>query len=144
MGSRMEKFEIELECPASETRLAELHQKLADAGQALRDEEFDVFLFNVSSSDGTMTAGCKGEIAFKSAHISELWVDQRHRGEGLGSELIRSAEKLAMEKGCIRLHLETRNEKARELYERLGYSVFGSLPNYEGKNTFYYLEKRFD
>ena len=138
----MKRYEIGLECPASETRVAQLHQHLADAGRALRDHEFDVFLFHVTSSDGTMTAGCKGEIAFKSAHISELWVDQRHRGEGLGGELIRSAEKLAVEKGCIRLHLETRSEKARELYERLGYSVFGSLPNYEGENAFYYLEKR--
>ncbi|MEN0041394.1 MAG: GNAT family N-acetyltransferase [Pseudomonadota bacterium] len=140
----MKKFEIVFDCPASEKRIAELHQNLADAGQALRKDECDVFLLSVVSSEGTMTAGCKGEVAFKSAHISELWVDQRHRGEGLGSELIRSAEKHAIEKGCIRLHLETRNEKARELYERLGYSVFGSLPNYEAENTFYYLEKRLD
>ena len=140
----MKELEIRLECPASETRIAQLHQNLADAGQALREDEFDVFLFNVTSSDGSMTAACKGEIDFRSAHISELWVDLRHRGEGLGSELIRSAEKFAKEKGCIRLHLETRNEKARELYEKLGYTVFGYLPNYEGENAFYYLEKRLD
>ena len=140
----MKELEIRLECPASESRIAQLHQNLADAGQALRDNEFDVFLLDVTSADGTMTAGCKGEVAFKSAHISELWVDRRHRGEGLGSELIRSAEKFAKEQGCIRLHLETRNEKARELYEKLGYTVFGYLPKYEGENTFYYLEKRLD
>ncbi|MEL6103726.1 MAG: GNAT family N-acetyltransferase [Pseudomonadota bacterium] len=139
----MTELEIRLECPASETRIAQLHQNLADAGHALRDNEFDVFLLHVTSADGTMTAGCKGEVAFKSAHISELWVDRRHRGDGLGSKLIRSAEIFAKEKGCIRLHLETRNEKARELYEKLGYTVFGYLPNYE-ENTYYYLDKRLD
>lgn len=140
----MSTGDIEFECPASEEGNAQLHQNLADAGQALKDNEFDVFLFKVSTSDGVMTAGCKGEIAFRSAHISELWVDPKHRGEGLGSRLIKSTEQFAKEKGCIRLHLETRNEKARELYEKLGYSVFGYLQNYEGENSFYYLEKRLD
>ena len=140
----MTELKIELDSPASEERIAELHQNLADAGQALREDEFETFVFSVSGSDGAMTAGCKGEIAFKSAHISELWVDKSHRGAGLGSALIKAAEAHAKEKGCMRLHLETRNEKARELYGKLGYAVFGALPNYEGENGFYYLEKRLD
>ena len=62
----------------------------------------------------------------------------------MGRELLRSAEQFAKDKGCIRVHLETRNDKARDLYETLGYSIFGFLPNYEGESSFYYLEKRLD
>lgn len=133
---------IEIESPASEERIEELHDNLASAGQALREDEFETFLLKVVGQDGNMTAGCKGEIAFRSAHISELWVDESHRGQGLGRKLLESAESHAKAQDCIRVHLETRNAKARELYEHLGYAVFGSLPNYEGSNAFYYLEKR--
>ena len=35
----------------------------------------------------SVTAGCKGEIAFASAHVSELWVSESHRGQGVGGAL---------------------------------------------------------
>lgn len=137
----MTKAEIKVETPPSESRLAELHENLASAGQMLRDDELKTFLLSVSAADGNMAAGCKGEIAFRSAHVSALWVDENQRGQGLGSRLLASAEDYAREQGCDRIHLETRNESARRLYERLGYDVFGALPDYEGTNTLYYLTK---
>lgn len=138
----MSIVKIEIESPACEERIGELHNNLASAGQALREDEFETFLLKVVGQDGKMIAGCKGEIAFRSAHISELWVDESHRGQGLGRKLLGYAESHAKAQHCIRVHLETRNSKARELYEHLGYAVFGSLPDYEGGNAFYYLEKR--
>ena len=86
----------------------------------------------MTEGDGALSAGCKGEITFRSLHVSELWVDARHRGVGLGSGLLEETEKLAREKDCVRVHLETRSERARVLYERLGYRVFGTLPDYNG------------
>ncbi|MEL6920237.1 MAG: GNAT family N-acetyltransferase [Pseudomonadota bacterium] len=138
----MAEMTIYLELPASEARLVELNENLAAAEQTLRQDECSVFLFYISTANGYMTAGCKGEIAFRSAHVSELWVHEKHRGQGLGSKLLAAAEDHAVRNGCDRIHLETRNEKARQLYERLSYVIFGSLPNYEGDNTFYYLEKQ--
>ncbi len=61
----------------------------------------------------------------------------------MGSKLLESAEDHAKKRDCIRVHLETRSEKARELYEKIG-SIFGSLPNYDGENGFHYIEKRLD
>ncbi|MEM8796604.1 MAG: GNAT family N-acetyltransferase [Pseudomonadota bacterium] len=133
---------IILENPASEERISDLHEKLASSGQALRNHEFETFTLHVSAPDNSLTAGLKGEIIFKSAHISELWVDESRRGQGLASRLLQRAESHARARGCIRMHLETRNKKARALYERLGYVVFGVLENYEGENAFCYLEKK--
>lgn len=66
------------------------------------------------------------------------------RGQGMGAALLKRAEDHARDQSCIRIHIETRSEGARRLYERVGYSVFGTLPKYEGTQAFYYLEKRLD
>jgi ribosomal protein S18 acetylase RimI-like enzyme len=133
--------DITLHCPAPDAGLTALHDRLAEAGQTLRAEDMPVFLLRVDGPDGVMQAGCKGELAFRSAHVSELWVHEDLRGQGIGAALLARAEAFAVERGCTRLHLETRNEGARRLYERLGYRVFGTLADYDGAQAFYYLEK---
>lgn len=135
---------IILDIPVPEKKAEMLHDGLARAGQTLRAGEYETFLLSVPDDRGGITAGCKGEVTFRSLHVSELWVDEKHRGSGLGSALLSRAEDLARERDCIRVHLETRNEGARVLYERLGYRVFGRLPDYNGDQAFYYLEKRLD
>ena len=134
-------MEILRHIPAPTDTARELHNRLAEAGQSLRDSEMPSFSLSIVAENGELTAGCKGEIAFKSAHISELWVAENHRGKGVGSALLAEAEQLALDKGCHRIHLETRTEGGRRLYERTGYHVFGTLANYVGTQSFYYLEK---
>ena len=135
------RLEIVRQTPPTVSRAAELHDRLVESGQTLPASDLSTFLLVIESDTGDLDAACKGEIAFRSARISELWVAETRRGEGLGSALLEEAEKLAMENGCDRIHLETRSEAARRLYERTGYRVFGELPNYEGAQSFYYLEK---
>lgn len=137
-GPRIERI-----VPAPPERAAELHERLADAGQALREDETTTFFLAATGPEGALEGACKGEIAFRSAHVSELWVNADLRGRGLGRKLLAEAEALAKERGCDRLHLETRNPKARRLYERLGYRVFGELPRYDGDAPFCYLSKEF-
>ena len=127
--------------PAPDDMARELHLRLAEAGQALREQEMPSFFLAALSDDEQLLAGCKGEIAFKAAHVSELWVSHAHRGRGLGSQLLNEAESLAKDQGCNRIHLETRNLRAKALYERLGFRVFGELPEYEGSNPLCFLEK---
>ena len=127
--------------PALPSMSRELSRHLADAGQALRDDELLTFLFSVTDSSGSLVAGCKGEIPFGSAHVSELWVSDEYRGQGLGTQLLKDVEGIALEKDCTRIRLETRNPRAKKLYESLGFVVFGELKEYEGLNSMYYLEK---
>lgn len=64
--------------------------------------------------------------------IEDLYVIESRRGEGLGTELLAEAERLAQEAGATTMRLAvnpTENAKARRLYERLGYSDDGS-PSY--------------
>ncbi|MEL6437362.1 MAG: GNAT family N-acetyltransferase [Pseudomonadota bacterium] len=118
-----------------------LHDQLAQAGQSLRSDEMISFLAEARSNREEVVGAIKGEIAFTSLHVSELWVKQTHRGTGLGTKLLMRAEAFALQKDCDRIHLETRNIGARKLYEKLGYTVFGTLDNYNGSQDFWYLTK---
>ncbi|MEL7280574.1 MAG: N-acetyltransferase [Pseudomonadota bacterium] len=129
------------EQPPTAARACELSSGLAEAGQALTQADLRPFLFYLTDDQDVMTAGCKGEIAFRSAHISELWVDPELRGQGIGRTLLAQAEAHARMQNCIRIHIETRNERARSLYEACGYHVFGKLERYENDTCYYYLEK---
>ena len=57
------------------------------------------------------------------AHISELVVDHQLRGNGFGTALIQSAIKLAQDRGCKRIELDSafHRDVAHEFYETLGF-----------------------
>ena len=57
-------------------------------------------------------------------NMNDLYVAEEKRNKGLGSKLIREAEKIVQEKGYTKISLAvnpTLNPKAKALYERLGY-----------------------
>ncbi|MEJ6396542.1 GNAT family N-acetyltransferase [Yoonia sp. 208BN28-4] len=128
--------------PPPQELVQALHDGLARAGQTLSDNDLRNFLFAAHDDAGAMIGGCRGEIAFRSARVSELWVSEAARGQGLGGTLLQAAEAHARDHDCIRIHIETRNEGARRLYERQGYRIFGELTHYDGEQSFYYMEKR--
>ncbi|MDH3646127.1 MAG: GNAT family N-acetyltransferase [Gammaproteobacteria bacterium] len=58
-----------------------------------------------------------------SAHIEALAVADEAEGQGIASQLITIAERVAAERGArtLTLHVFECNKRARRLYERLGY-----------------------
>ena len=57
-------------------------------------------------------------------YIDELWISPEYRGEGLGRQLMRLAEKFARSQDLQGLWLWTQSWQAAGFYERLGYSQF--------------------
>lgn len=57
--------------------------------------------------------------------ISNLAVYEEHRGRGIGSGLLHAVEKDALDKGLgkISLYVEIDNTRARNLYEKFGFSI---------------------
>ena len=57
------------------------------------------------------------------AHISDLYVEESCRREGVGKALVEQALALARARGleCVTLEVETDNAGARRLYEKLGF-----------------------
>ena len=65
------------------------------------------------------------------AEIAKLMTRLSHRGRGIAAALMRAAEGLALEKGKSLLVLDTATEDgASGLYEGLGFSLAGEIPDY--------------
>jgi len=65
------------------------------------------------------------------AEVQKLLVLQAYRGQGIGSELMRSIEAKALQLGRSLLVLDTRQgDPAETLYARLGYVKAGVIPDY--------------
>ena len=109
---------------------------------APEDEEL---VLKIEDVNGTVIGGCIAEIYnWGQIYIDILWVDERHRGHGLGSLLLREAERIAKERGCYLSHLGTFDFQARPLYEKHGYAVFSSNADFPMGHINYGMYKRLD
>ncbi|GAA5013601.1 N-acetyltransferase [Streptomyces siamensis] len=94
-------------------------------------------------ADGALAGGLVGHTWTTWLHVTYLWVDDRHRGAGLGSRLLAEAERLAgEERGCRAARLETWDFQAPGFYRRHGYDVVGVIPDYPPGVTEYTLTKQ--
>lgn len=65
------------------------------------------------------------------AEIAKLMTRLDYRGQGVATRLMRAAEALAIEKGRTLLVLDTASEEgAAGLYERLGFTLAGEIPDF--------------
>jgi ribosomal protein S18 acetylase RimI-like enzyme len=68
------------------------------------------------------------------AEIAKMMTRMSHRGRGVATSLMRAAERIAVERGRTLLVLDTAVEDgASRLYERLGFTLAGVIPDYAYK-----------
>ena len=89
-----------------------------------------------------VAGGLLGHIRWNWLYVAKLWVDERARGHGIGTQLLKAAEDLARSRGCIGVNLDTFEYQARPFYEKLGYELFGTLDGYPPGYRQFYLRKR--
>lgn len=91
--------------------------------------------------EGRIVGGAIGETNWGWLHLTVLAVSQDLRGQGWGSRLVREMERLAWDRGCHHVWVDTFSFQARPFYERLGFTVFGTLPHYPAGQERYFLSK---
>ncbi len=93
---------------------------------------FDGVLLNASveNAAGETIAGLSGHTWGGCCEILRLWVDAAARRRGVGSALLRAAEREAIKRGCAQIVLTTHSFQAPALYERLGYARVATIENY--------------
>jgi ribosomal protein S18 acetylase RimI-like enzyme len=74
--------------------------------------------------------------------ISIIWVDDHVRGQGLGRQLMELAENEAHQRRCLYARVATSNFQAPEFYQKLGYSLYGTLENCPPGETVNYFWKK--
>lgn len=72
---------------------------------------------------GTVVGGAVGRSWGDACELQQLWVDEKRRGGGLGSQLMHAFEQRARERGCRHFYLETFSFQAPDFYRRFGYEV---------------------
>lgn len=70
---------------------------------------------------------------------------EKTKGLGIGEKLIEATEAFALNKGFNYVRTETLSFQARPFYEKMGYNLYGELPNtnYPEGHTTYCLFKAF-
>ena len=82
----------------------------------------ELVVFKVTDGDGNIVAGCNLIVSsWRTADLDILWVEEKLRRQGIGSALIREAERAARERGCQLMTLGTFDFQARPLYEKFGF-----------------------
>ena len=99
------------------------------------DADEEEFVLKVENENGEIVGGCIAEAyeyRWSRMFLNTLWVDERYRHHGIGSMIIREAERIAREKGCRVVTLGTASYMARPFYEKHGFTVFTTLKNPNG------------
>lgn len=89
-------------------------------------------IFVVRTPEHRVAGFCAFWLVVDEIHINNLAIRPALRGQGIGTQLIRRVFDEAKRLGARRATLEVRrsNEAARRLYERVGFRVTGTRPNY--------------
>jgi GNAT superfamily N-acetyltransferase len=74
-------------------------------------------------------------------HVDHLFVEEKYRGQDLGSVLLEKVEKIAKEYGANLVHLDTFDFQAKDFYLKHGYEVFGVLDDCPKGHKRYYMKK---
>lgn len=93
---------------------------------------------------GAPVGGLSGETLFDWMVIELFHVPEAMRGQGHGRELMQAAETFARERGLIGIWVDTFAFQARGFYEKLGFTVFGTLDDQPPGGARYFLKKRLD
>ncbi len=99
------------------------------------DADEEEFVLKIENENGEIIGGCIAEAYeyhWSRMFLDTLWVDERWRHQGIGSMIIREAERIAREKGCRVMTLGTASYMARPFYEKHGYTVFTTQKNPNG------------
>jgi GNAT superfamily N-acetyltransferase len=96
----------------------------------------------IRGSNNEVLAGINSTLyCWNCLFIDVLWVKEGFRKDGYGSALLNEAEKIAKEKGCRLVHLDTFDFQAKDFYIKHGYEIFGVLDDCPLEHKRYYLKK---
>lgn len=89
-------------------------------------------MFLVAEEDGQVLGYCGVLTVLDEGDITNVSVDKKYQGQGIGKALVRGLIDKTVEAGVTTLHLEVRksNESAIALYEKMGFEKTGIRKNY--------------
>lgn len=103
---------------------------------------FENICLTVKDEKEEIKGGLVATLYWECLNVHFLWVDDSVRHHGYGSKLLQKAEKIAKEKNCRLIKLDTFSFQAPEFYKKHGFKIYGVVEDFPKGCTQYYLEKR--
>ncbi|MBW5457300.1 GNAT family N-acetyltransferase [Clostridium sporogenes] len=96
----------------------------------------------IKDTNGEIIAGILSKMyCWNCIYIDVLWVKEDYRKDGLGTKLLKEVEKIAKEKNCHLIHLDTFDFQAKDFYIKHGYEIFGVLDQCPENHKRYFMKK---
>lgn len=107
-----------------------------------QDIAFEDISLKAVDTDGRIIGGILAKMyCWNVVYVDILWVDESCRNQGLGSFLLKEAERISRAKNATLIHLDTFDFQAEDFYLKQGYELFGMLEDCPKGHTRYYLKK---
>ncbi|WP_440117874.1 GNAT family N-acetyltransferase [Paenibacillus sp. QZ-Y1] len=97
--------------------------------------------YNIKNEAGEIVAGVLSTLCWNWVELDILWVDSKQRHQGYGSQLLCEVERLAREKHCDFVMLNTFSYQAPEFYKKHGYQLITTIENAPTGHHHYYFKK---
>ena len=96
----------------------------------------------VARADGRPAGFAEGEIRGPVCRLGRLIVSPDWRAQGVGSHVLRAVERLGLERGCVRIRVETcAGGPAQQFYSDRGFAITATLPRWHEDNDFVLMER---
>ncbi len=93
----------------------------------------------IKDDNANLLGGVAGRTIYGHFLIEVVWVSGQQRGQGLGTQLMLAAEKIARARGCIGAQVDTLSFQGIEFYTSLGFKEVGRVKNFpEGYDRVFY------
>lgn len=92
-------------------------------------------------ADENLVGGLIGSTYWRWLYVDVFWIHESYRGGGCGTSLLAAAEQEAVKRGCQYAYLDTFSFQAPDFYQKLGYIVFGELPDFPAGHSRFFLKK---
>lgn len=92
-------------------------------------------------AQGALVAGLNGVSHWRWLYVRHLWVEKSQRGGGLGRRVMVEAERLAKERGCVGVYVDTFDPQAAAFYETLGFTRAGEIVGFPPGHARFFLSK---
>ncbi|MGJ0510963.1 GNAT family N-acetyltransferase [Methylocystis sp.] len=120
----IEKIALSVESEESSELAARLGEAIA--GQFGPRDETPLCIV-ARDPQGTLAAGLNGASHWRWLYVRHLWVESSQRGRGLGRRLMAEAERLAKDRGCVGIYVDTFDPQAAAFYQNLGFTRAGEI-----------------
>lgn len=134
-------YRIELSATASEALRQAIAAPLRQHNEALAGAaHYTPLTLALHDATGQIVGGLWASTGYGWLYTQMLYVPESLRGQRVGQQLMEQAEAEARRRGCRHAWVDTQFG-ARGFYEKLGYRLFGELPDYPPGFSRSFLQK---